>query len=274
LTVSFGGVAATSVTVVNSNVITAVTPAHGAGAVTVLESNPAVGNVSNGNAVLLAGYTYTATPGSPQVTSVTPPSGPLAGGTNVSIAGNYFLPGATVTFGGAAATNVAFVNPARLTATTPANTAGIKAVTVTNPSTANGTLANGFMYADPVGAADFYPVTPCRLVDTRDNTLGAPILAANSTRTFVVTGQCGVPADAKSVSINVSAIPGTSGGVLSLYPGDGFATSTSAVSFNASVVRSGAVVALLALNGNGTLGVLNASAAATHMTIDVNGYFK
>lgn len=53
--VTFGGTPATSVNVVNSTTVTAVTPAHAVGAVDVVISTPA------GGATLVGGYTYVAT---------------------------------------------------------------------------------------------------------------------------------------------------------------------------------------------------------------------
>ena len=44
--------------------------------------------------------------GKPAVTGVSPATGPLAGGTEVTISGSGFAPGASVSFGPAAATNV------------------------------------------------------------------------------------------------------------------------------------------------------------------------
>src|SRR5207244_12028033 len=115
-TVSFGGTAATSVVVVSATQITATTPAHAAGAVTVTVTNPDTqsGSLSNG-------FTYLA---APTVSSVTPNSGPVGGGTAVTIAGTNFVSGAAVTFGGTAATGVAVVSPTQITATTPAQGAG------------------------------------------------------------------------------------------------------------------------------------------------------
>ena len=55
----------------------------------------------------------------PFVNSVTPNSGAIAGGTAVTITGIDFATGATVTFGGVAATNVVVVNSTTITATTP-----------------------------------------------------------------------------------------------------------------------------------------------------------
>ncbi len=87
--------------------------------------------------------------GSLAVTSVTPNQGPTAGGTNVTIAGTGFASGATVTFGGNAATGVNVASATSITCTTPAHGAGIVNVTVTNPSGGgSATLNNGFTYTD------------------------------------------------------------------------------------------------------------------------------
>ncbi|MFL6246902.1 MAG: carboxypeptidase regulatory-like domain-containing protein [Thermoanaerobaculia bacterium] len=80
------------------------------------------------------------------VTSVTPATGPSHGGTNVTIAGSGFNAGATVTFGGSAATNVVVVNATQITAKTPAHAAGAVNVVVTNTNTTSGTLTNGYTY--------------------------------------------------------------------------------------------------------------------------------
>ena len=110
-TVTFGGTAATNVVVVNSTTITATTPAGSAGAVTVMVTvNGQSGSLTNG-------YTYVVVP---TVTSVSPNNGSTAGGTAVTITGTNFAAGATVTFGGTAATNVVVVNSTTITATTPA----------------------------------------------------------------------------------------------------------------------------------------------------------
>jgi hypothetical protein len=80
------------------------------------------------------------------VTSVAPNAGPTAGGTNVTIKGTGFLADATVTIGGAAATNVSVVDDATIGATTPAGTEGAADVVVTNALATSSTLAGGFVY--------------------------------------------------------------------------------------------------------------------------------
>ena len=75
-----------------------------------------------------------------------PNSGSTLGGTAVTITGTNFAAGATVTFGGSAATSVVVVNSTTITATTPAGSAGAVTVTVTNLGPQSGSLANGYTY--------------------------------------------------------------------------------------------------------------------------------
>ncbi len=139
-TVTFGSTAATNVVVVSSTTITATTPAGATGAVTVTVTvNGQSGSLTNG-------FTYVVTP---TVSSVSPNSGPVAGGTAVTITGTNFASGATVTFGGAAATNVAVVNSTMITATTPAGNTGAVTVAVTLNGQ-SGVLTNGFTYTGTV----------------------------------------------------------------------------------------------------------------------------
>ena len=88
-------------------------------------------------------------PSPPVVTSITPVSGTTAGGTSVTISGSNFNSGASVTFGGAAATNVSVVNSTTITVTTAAHTAGAVNVVVTNTNALSGTLTSGFTYTTP-----------------------------------------------------------------------------------------------------------------------------
>lgn len=87
----------------------------------------------------------------PTVTLVTPNHGLASGGTVVTITGTGFQNGATVSFGGTAAASVTFNNAAQLTVTTPARTAGLSNVTVTNPDTGTVTATNAYTF-DPLPA--------------------------------------------------------------------------------------------------------------------------
>jgi hypothetical protein len=79
----------------------------------------------------------------PTVTSISPTSGPTAGGTSVTITGTNFTGATAVTIGGAAATGVTVVSATSITATTPAGTAGARDVVVT---TAGGSGTGSGLY--------------------------------------------------------------------------------------------------------------------------------
>ncbi len=70
-------------------------------------------------------------------------------------------------------------------------------------------------------ALAFFPVTPCRVVDTRlaAGSLGGPSLAANASRTFpILSGPCNLPATAQAYSMNFTAVPQGPLGFLTTWP--------------------------------------------------------
>ncbi|MGD0089589.1 MAG: kelch repeat-containing protein [Planctomycetota bacterium] len=82
------------------------------------------------------------------LTALSPPGGPTAGGTAVTITGSNFASGATVTFGAAAAANVTIKNASTITCIAPAfASGGIVTVTVTNPDGTEDSL-DGYDYTD------------------------------------------------------------------------------------------------------------------------------
>jgi acetyl esterase/lipase len=127
------------------------------------------------------------------------------------------------------------------------------------------------------GTAGFYPVRPCRLIDTRDlaGPLGAPALSCDgAVRVFEVTGSCGIPPEATAISANVIAVAPTVNGHLSLHQ-IGAPVQTSTVNFAAGQTRANNAV--LPLSGApGTLAVLCGAAGPgeVDLVIDVNGYFR
>ena len=204
-TVTFGGTAATSVAFGSATSITATTPAHAAGLVNVVVTNS---DLQSGT--LAGGFTYVAPP---TVTAVSPAFGPVGGGTSVTITGTNFVATPSVTFGGSNATGEVRVSSTTLTATVPAHAAGLVNVVVTNPDAQAATLTNGYFYSPAPSATLWYPLEPCRVIDTRlaNGDLGGPVLSANQTRTFDVTttpGTCGIPSNAKSLTGNYTVVDG------------------------------------------------------------------
>ena len=143
-TVTIKGVSASVEKVdASGKTITATTGVVGtAGVGSIVVTNP--GGLAS---TLSEGFTYLAP--APTVTSVTPTTGPLAGGTAITITGTGFTTGATVTLGGTAATAVTVTSATTITATTPARTAGAVTLTVTNPDTQSASLTTAFTYLAP-----------------------------------------------------------------------------------------------------------------------------
>jgi hypothetical protein len=210
------------------------------------------------------------------VTGINPVSGPTSGGTPVTITGNAFVAGATVTFGGSAATSVNVVNGTTITAVTPAHATGAVNVVVTNPGGSTATLSTAYFYAPAAAASNFFTLTPCRILDTRNATgpLGGPALGASAQRTFTVTGTCGIPANAIAIVTNVTSVNPAATGYLSIYPGNAFPLGTSVMSLAAGKTRANNAVLELSTNGTGTIGIQNASSGSVNIIVDVVGYFQ
>lgn len=137
--VRFGGTAATNVVVTSATTLTATTPAHAPGAVTVQ-----VVNTDGQSGSLASAFTYLAA-SPPVVGGVSPTSGTTGGGTTVTITGTGFASGATVRFGNASATAVTVLSSTQLTAITPAGS-GTVDVRVTNPDGQVGQLNDAYTY--------------------------------------------------------------------------------------------------------------------------------
>ena len=125
-TVTFGEQEATDVLVASDMRITAKVPPDAAGTVDVTVTNP------DGQAATLSGrFTFTHLP--PVITSITPDSGTISGGASVTLNGENFHPGATVTFGEQDAIDVDVVSSTEITATVPPGEAGAADVAIRNP---------------------------------------------------------------------------------------------------------------------------------------------
>lgn len=119
--------------------------------------------------------------------------------------------------------------------------------------------------------SDYYTVTPCRIADTRQT--DDPLQPA-AERTFALTGSCGIPANAKALAVNLTAVQAAAAGYIQAWPADEEGTATSLLNFAAGQTRANSAVLPLAVDGSGAVKVLAATAAPLHMIIDVTGYFE
>ena len=97
-------------------------------------------------------------------------------------------------------------------AITPAGANGGVSIFVSNATNVILDIDGYFVPAGTASALAFYPLTPCRVADTRQATdpLGGPSIAGGSSRSFPVqSSNCDIPSTAKAYSLNVTAVPHT-----------------------------------------------------------------
>jgi hypothetical protein len=139
---------------------------------------------------------------------------------------------------------------------------------------------NGY-FAVPgsAGALSFYPVKPCRVVDTRSGQgtsgeFGPPSMTGGATRTFTLpAAPCGIPASARAYSLNFTVVPTGPLSYLSAW-----ATGQSQPVVSTLNSASGKILANAAIVPAGTNGAINVYTltqgnSSTDVIIDVNGYF-
>lgn len=94
----------------------------------------------------------------PALIAAAPTSGATAGGTHLLLVGAWLQPGLRVWFGDAEGTDVTFLSPSAVMATTPPGRAGPIAIIIVNPDGGQVTLADAFHYVAP----PLPPATPPR----------------------------------------------------------------------------------------------------------------
>jgi photosystem II stability/assembly factor-like uncharacterized protein len=135
-----------------------------------------------------------------------------------------------------------------------------------------GVINGGVRERSLTAPSGFYPLTPCRAVDTR--LLGSPLVGATK-RTFALAGACGVPADAKSVAVNLTVVNPAAGGDLDVFPGDEVAPLASAITFRGGRTRANNATLPVSQDGNASLDVKTTlPAGSADFLIDVVGFYR
>ncbi len=134
---------------------------------------------------------------------------------------------------------------------------------------------NGYFTTGNSNALAFFPLTPCRVADTRNpnGPLGGPRLHNGQPRSFpVLTSDCNIPSSAQAYSFNITAAPrnGSALGFITIWPAGQSQPYVSTLN-----APTGTVVANAAIIPAGTAGDVEAYAYGndTDLIIDINGYF-
>ena len=154
----------------------------------------------------------------------------------------------------------------------PAGLNGAFSVFATNPTHLVVDIDGYFVPASGSQNLAFYPVTPCRIADTRNptGTFGAPSLAGGVPRTFPVpSSACGIPAGAQAYALNMTVVPTAPVGYLTTWPAGSPQPVVSTLNAPTGTVTSNAAIVPAGVNGAIAVYVTN----ATNLIIDINGYF-
>jgi hypothetical protein len=155
----------------------------------------------------------------------------------------------------------------------PAGTSGAISVYATDTTDVVLDINGYFVAATSTSALAFYPLTPCRIADTRNPTgaLGGPSLVGMQTRAFpILSSACNIPSSAQAYSLNFTAVPQDGLGYLSAWPTGQAWPGVSTL----NVPTTNPVVANAAIVPAGTSGEINVLGSNnTDVVIDINGYF-
>ena len=132
---------------------------------------------------------------------------------------------------------------------------------------------NGY-FAPPNGSElAFYPMTPCRVVDTRDANkpagFGPPSLGTSGRVFAMYSSGCNIPNDARAYALNLTVVPKGPLSFLSIWPADKAFPNVSTLNSNDGSILANAAIVPAAANGSVEVTAGN----PTDFIMDINGYF-
>ena len=150
----------------------------------------------------------------------------------------------------------------------PAGAQGAVSVFVTDTSDVILDI-NGYFASPSSQTYQFYPLAPCRIIDTRSGN-GGP-LQKGEERDYTMAGQCGIPTTAAAYSFNVTAMPTNKElDYLTVWPqGQPMPVVSTLNDPTGTVVANAAIVSA----GSNNSTAFYAHDNPTDLLVDVNGYF-
>jgi hypothetical protein len=210
----------------------------------------------------------------PTITALSPSLGPLVGGQTITVTGRDFAPDTTFAAeigpGQTYPIPVDILNPELLTfVTPPAAAVGGTLDIQESDSLGYGLTANYYQY---VSLANYVPVSPFRILDTRSPSGGGP-LGPGESRLVQVSGvgSMPVPQNATAYVLNVTEVNGTAASLLTVYPAGDTRPNASNLNFAAHTVIANAVT--VTIGGRGQIEIYNAL-GSVNVLVDIEGYFE
>jgi hypothetical protein len=136
---------------------------------------------------------------------------------------------------------------------------------------------NGYFAPPRTGGLFFYPVSPCRIADTRaaaafPGMLGAPGMTATQQRSFPVPlSACEIPSTAGAYSFNFTAVTQGYLGVFTTWPTGQSLPVVSTMNYYGTTPGTVANAAIVPAGTNGAINI--AVTDPTDILFDINGYF-
>ncbi len=274
--VKFGATSATSFTVVSDTQITAVSPA-GTGTVDVTVTTPVTTSVT----VPADQFTYTTTTtAQPNVTFVSPSSGPAAGGDLVTIEGMNFQGLVAVRFGGTDALGFSGLGLTIISAIAPP---GVGTVDVTVVTAGGGASATGpldhYTYPAPPTVTGLSPAsgptaggTSVTITGTNFTGATAVKFGATSATSFTVNSATSItatsPAGTGTIDVTVTTPIGTSTTSVADQFSYGGSPTVTAISPSSGSAAGGTSVTLTGTNFTGVTAVKFGATSATSFTVN------
>jgi hypothetical protein len=156
-------------------------------------------------------------------------------------------------------------------ATTPPPTPTTVTRTVTTTATATGS-----------GGAQYFPVAPCRLVDTR---VAGGALANGTQRAVRIGGAtgfaaqggtaagCGIPTDARAIAVTLVSVSPAGTGFLLAFPTGGAVPAASTLNYNKGLISSSGATLTVTPGRVDALTIRNAG-VPVQVVLDVLGYYR
>jgi len=154
----------------------------------------------------------------------------------------------------------------------PAGANGGVSVFVTDATQVILDIDGYFVPAGTSSALVFYPLTPCRIADTRNATgqLGGPFINGGHSRDFpILSSNCNVPTSAKAYSLNITALPHKTLNYLATWPTGKTQPYVSTLNSSTGTVTANAAIVPAGTSGEVSVFVSDNS----DLILDVNGYF-
>ena len=134
-------------------------------------------------------------------------------------------------------------------------------------------LAVTAVFIEPGYGLQFVPVTPCRLVDTRNpnGQFGGPPIQGGTSRSFPIPQQtpCDIPSIAAAYSLNVTVVPHSTLGYLTIWPTGEAQPYVSTMNSSDGRIKANAAIVPAGYGGAVSVYVTD----TTNVILDIDGYF-